>query len=127
MPYEFEVVHNKRLIIKRVWGVYNDTEANESTSEFSRIDVHDKYDELHDLTAVTSYDVSTKTISSRTKKSVAAEDSNFLGKRVAIVVPSKLVHGMSRMYEAYHEGSKEEICIFNERQHAEIWLEAHDT
>lgn len=122
MPYEFHIDHEKRLIHKKVWGLYNDVEAIESTLRFSQIDVHEEYDELHDLIGVTSYEVSSKTISERARDSVAAEKSEFDGKKVAIVVPSKLVHGMTRMYMGYHEGSKEEIRIFSELQLAQQWL-----
>jgi len=122
MPYEFHVDHDSRLIRKRVWGLYDDNQANESTAQFSLIKEHAEYDELHDLTGITSYEVSPETVANRARNSVAAEDEGTLRKKVAIVVPSALVHGMTRMYMAYHDGSKENIQIFSDLKLANSWL-----
>ena len=71
---------------------YDDQQAIDSMKEFGSFDVHERYDELHDLLGVTSYEVSPGTLSRLARESQQKEDENFAARRVAVVVPQDLVY-----------------------------------
>ena len=128
MPYSFEIDHRKKLIIRIVWDRYDDEQASLWVTDFSQIDVHESYDELHDLSGVTEYLVTPSKLSSQAFESANQETESFQSKRVAIVAPSDLVYGMSRIYSGYHGDSKEDIRSFRSKEAAMNWLfdEKHD-
>lgn len=122
MPYRFDVDSDAQVVTKTVWGSYDDEQALQSMKEFDQISGNHEFNELHDLTEVTSYDVSPATLKNLAYDSFNAEDQDFLPKRVAVVAPSDLVYGMTRIYDAYHEGSKEQIRVFRALEESIDWL-----
>lgn len=122
MPYSFEIDDERQLIRKRVWGVYDNDQARKASEAFAAIDVHEIYDELHDLLAVSSYEVTSQTLTDLAIESLAMEHADYKSKKVAVVVPHDLLYGMARIYQAFHEGSKEELKIFRTLEQAEHWL-----
>lgn len=79
-------------------------------------------DGLIDFRGVEWFDVSTRTI----REAVAEIARNMNGFhypwRTAIVAPTDLVYGLSRMYQILREGSMEEIGVFRNPGDARKWL-----
>lgn len=83
---------------------------------------HAGIDSLIDLRAVERFDVSSEAI--RQAVTTMGRELNGFGHhwRAAIVAPSDLVYGLSRMYQILREGSMEDVGVFRDDAAAREWL-----
>lgn len=78
--------------------------------------------ELVDLSGLEHTSVSAGTLR-RVAQLFADNDRTPEQSKVAVVAPRDLFFGLSRMYEAYREGSAVRIRIFRSGEEARAWLE----
>ncbi len=124
MPYQFDVDVEKRLIKRKVWGVYTDAECLKSAAEFRLIPRAIEFNELHDMVEIQTYAVSSQVLSQVAKDSSDRKQPSHPHKKVAFVVATSLMHGMIRVYMGNQGGTKEEIKIFTSLEEAYFWLSA---
>lgn len=79
--------------------------------------------EFVDLSGLEHTNVSAGTLR-RVAQVFADNDRHPQESRVAIVAPRDLFFGLSRMYEAYREGSAVRIRIFRTLEEARAWMES---
>lgn len=127
MNYSFAVHHELKLVYKRVWGIHTDEDAESAMEYWSALsDYSDIYNycELHDLSAVTDYRVSSNFIKSQASTVVSRRIARSSPpKKSVCVVPSKIAYGMGRMYSALIDRSEEEFTVFYKINDACEWLE----
>tara|TARA_R110002072_G_scaffold89232_2_gene199810 strand:+ start:2334 stop:2753 length:420 start_codon:yes stop_codon:yes gene_type:complete len=127
MPYIYAVRHDLKLVHKRVWGVYSDAEAQAADIEWRELLAVAPeilgYDELHDLTSVTEYQVSVEAV-----RKIASEYNRFRQQveatpsRTAYIVPSRIAFGTGRVYQALIEVSGVHFSVFEGLQEGLDWL-----
>lgn len=127
MSFEFQIFHDRRLAYKRVTGIYGDEDAQAAILEWRRLVAEEgvsEYDEFHDLTWVTQYEVSIDGIRAMALSSRRSRlERNEIPKRVAYVVPSDLGYGTGRIYSAMIDVAGEDFKVFRNLAEATFWLE----
>lgn len=122
MPYQFNVDHNRRLVIRKTWGVFTEPEFAAAWEEYSAIPEIKQYHELYDFLDVTSYEIASQTIASKGIADSAGQ-WDFPGKKIALVArQNTVVWGLLRMYLSYEDGATAEIRLFDGLAVAETWL-----
>ncbi|MEX0941164.1 MAG: hypothetical protein WD002_01305 [Pseudomonadales bacterium] len=122
MPYEFNIDHERRLVIRKTWGVFTETELASAREEYASIPEIKRYHELFDFLEVTAYEVRSRTITS-----LGLADSSlprdFSDKKIALVaLQNSVVWGLLRMYSSYENGATAEFRMFGNLIEAESWL-----
>jgi len=77
---------------------------------------------LIDFRAVERFDVSNNTIQQAVGTIGKELDRHGQHWKAAIVAPTNLVYGLSRMYQILREGSMEEVGVFRDDDDARVWL-----
>lgn len=126
MPYEIRYSENPNGVTTYFTGVLTDQEIIKSCED--RIASEEKIRDLHfikdDLLDVTEFRVSSETIQTCASFALKAAEINMRLVHVAIV-PTDLVYGMARMWQAYSDGTNWNQNIFKDRKEAEKWLAAN--
>jgi hypothetical protein len=119
MPFEIEIDVGRSLVVVVVTGVVSDDDLVQGT-EYLRghPDFRPHFDQLVVGTAVERLDVTREGVMKLT-----SGDPIFAGpSRRALVAPSQLGFGMSRMFELLRDGRAGEINVFRSEQEALQWL-----
>jgi hypothetical protein len=116
MPIEYRIDHTRRLVIARGVGAFSgDDVFRYQRDVWSQPDVAG-YDELVDMTDVTSIPpVPGGFRMKQLAKEAAARDDQAATAKFAIVAPSPLAFGLGRQYQAYRElesQSKKQVGVF---------------
>lgn len=127
MNYSFIVHDDLQLVYKRVWGIYTDEDAKAAMEDWTKLsdgkEIYN-YTELHDLSEVTDYQLSSRFIKSLACTVVGRRKGRSSPpKKTGCVVPSKVAYGMGRMYSALVDQSEEEFMVFYTMVEACEWLE----
>ncbi len=123
MPYCVKKLEVYPLIYKRAWGMYDDAQSIASIEELYQLPAYATSDELHDLTAVTDYQVTYRQLAALAEDTVEKDQANKNPfKRVAYVVASDVGFGSGRVYQAISEGSSEDFRVFRSLETAMEWL-----
>lgn len=127
MPWKFVPYEDLRLVYKKVWGAYGDSESADAHREWDAMcaggaDIGE-YNELQDLTEVTDYGVSVGLIRQLAERySEEWETGAHSPKRIAYVVPSANAFGTGRVYGALMETTGINFRVFNDLGEAGQWL-----
>lgn len=123
MPYKIIYSENPNGVTTFFTGILTDQEIIQSCED--RIASEDKVRDLYfikdDLLDVTEFRVSSETIQTCASFALKASEINKRLVHVAIV-PTDLVYGMARMWQAYSDGTNWNKNIFRNREEAEKWL-----
>ena len=126
MPYKINFSDNPNGMTTLFSGILTDEEIIQSCKD--RLAQEDKIRELFyikdDLLDVTEFRVSSETIKTCASFALKASELNKQLVHVAIV-PTDLVYGMARMWQAYSDGTNWNKNIFRSREEAEEWLKTN--
>jgi hypothetical protein len=118
LPTSYEIDSQRRLVTSRIWGDVTDTEIRQHNQTL-RTDPKfvATYQQLVDMTGVTSIGVSTSTINE------TSLDQFFEpGTRRAFIATDDAVFGMARMFALRAEGLGQTIQVFRDEGLAREWL-----
>lgn len=118
LPTSYEIDSQRRLVTSRIWGAVTDTEILQHNQTL-RTDPKfvATYQQLVDMTGVTSIGVSTSTINE------TSLDQFFEpGTRRAFIATDDAVFGMARMFALRAEGLGQTIQVFRDEGLAREWL-----
>jgi hypothetical protein len=126
MPFLYRIDTTIRVVVTAGHGMITDVDVFGYQREvWSRPDVGG-YDELIDMTRVTSIEVSS---SGRVRDLAALSadmDATVTGTRLAIVAPDDLAYGLGRMYQNYRELNpltRREVGVFRTMEEALAFLQ----
>lgn len=124
MPITYHIHSDLGLVVTRFTGRVGD---NEFLATYRRLMTDDAYelgtDELADLRAVESLDLSTgalRAVEELTRGRYAGSDTAF---RTAILAPQDQSYGVGRMYEVFAEEGPENVCVCRTPTEALVWLD----
>jgi hypothetical protein len=120
MPWNYSIDKERRLIISKAWDRLTFAEARAHEEELeSDPDFDPEFNQLIDLTGVTTFDVSTVEAKVLSTRLVFSPKS-----RRALVATNPQVFGMGRLLESYHIMGKarDETRVFYKREEAMAWL-----
>jgi hypothetical protein len=121
MPMNYELDTTRGLILTTASGILTDAEFRTCTVRLLQDEhIHANMRELCDFQAVTRFEVTSVTV----QWTADAERRHpFLsGRRLAIVVASDIVYGMSRMYQLLSEDHFPTLAVFRDLAEAKAWL-----
>jgi hypothetical protein len=125
MPIEYRVDHDERRVLAEGHGAVSSAELFQYQRDvWSRADVAG-YDELMDMTGVTSIAGDTPEGMRSLAELAARSDPAGSRARFAIVAPQESTFGLARMYETYRgleERSTKKVAVFRDRDEALKWL-----
>lgn len=122
MPVEFQLEIEKRRLRVRWIGPVSGHAMLEADIEFRekpQTGFEADFDQLIDMRAATIGDIPTETLQVLTSKPPAFARSS----RRALVVPSDLGYGLSRMWEQMRTDEAGDIRVFRDIDEAERWLD----
>ena len=129
MPANHQIDNNKQLIITTWEGDAHDNEFIEAIKTYQKdiqnIPDYINYNEVVDLSKVTSFKLTTDGIIN-IGKIASSTDRNETVKKLALIVNSRLAYGLCRMYETYRSFSKKSnkvIRVFKNKKDALEWIE----
>jgi hypothetical protein len=129
MPIEFQIDHQRRLVIARAHGILAGQDLFDyQKSVWSRPDVAG-YSELIDMSGVESIEAPTGQRIRQLASLSAAMDAETRSK-FAIVASDEFAFGLGRMYETYRgleEGSTKEVRVFRTMEQAMAFLADSDS
>ena len=118
----FEIARDQNIRVATFRGIIRDEDL---LGTYGAVLADPSYDpsfhDLVDLTAVTSFDVSSEGVR-QLADGFRATDALGLHTRLAIVAPNDALFGMSRMYGILRDDAPEEIQVFRNRTDATAWL-----
>jgi hypothetical protein len=125
MPIEYEIDHDRRLVLATARGILTEDDIFGYQREvWSRGDVAG-YDELIDMSDVEQI-VSPQTSRIMDLAGLSASmDTRDTVTKFAIVAPGDLAYGLGRMYETYrslNEKSTKQVGVFRSMQEALAWI-----
>ncbi len=114
MPGSYEIDPQRRLVTSRIWGAVTDSEILEHNRTLRTDPKFDPtYQQLVDMTAITSIGVSTSMINE------TSLDQFFEpGTRRAFIATDDAVFGMARMFALRAEGLGQTIQVFRDSRQA---------
>ena len=127
MPIDYEIDHDRRLVIARGRGTLTDEDVfSYQRSVWSRSDVAG-YDELIDMSGVERIELPPGDRVADLAKYAAAMDRDARASKLAIIAPKDLAFGLGRMYQA-HRGlehrSTKNVGVFRSQEEALAFLQA---
>ena len=129
MAYQFQINHETKFIYKKVWADYDDEQARRSHDEWQKFsaeeDIRD-YNEILDLSEVTSYTVSVAMIREVAQAYEYLFEGSGSAVRIGYVVPSALVFGSGRVFDAMISSTGVQFSIFKSLSDALDWLDLPD-
>ena len=121
MPISYEIDSDARLVRGRQYGVVVEDDLRSHVETlWSDPRFRADLDELHDLSEVMAFEVSSEYIRSLAKQ-VNCLFSKNASVRVAFVAPSDLLFGLTRMYGLLRADSQDEIRVFRKLADAKEW------
>ena len=118
MPTAFEIDVARRLVVCRCWGVLTSEDLVKHYRALGADPAFDPtFSQLGDLREVTAYDVDTRVLSSQALVATFAPSA-----RRALVAPSDVGFGLSRMYGSYAQSASQNLQVFRAMREAEQWL-----
>jgi hypothetical protein len=129
MPAEYNIDKSIKLIVTTWSGVASDSELIDALSKYhqeirSQADYH-TYNEILDLSRVSSFMLSTDGIKNLAQLAVNADVENVKTK-LAIIVSTPLAYGLGRMYVTYRSlvpGGGKEVRVYKMYRDALAWME----
>jgi hypothetical protein len=117
MPVDYVIDKERRLVTTTASGHLTFAEARDHQSRLlNNQDFDATFNQIIDVTAVTTFDLSTNDIITIARRSVFSKTS-----RRALVASDPVMFGMARMMEAYH-GELAQVQVFRDRESALQWL-----
>jgi hypothetical protein len=129
MPLSYEIDTTRRLVVATASGALTQADVVGYQKEvWSRPEVAG-FDEIVDMSSVTSLVVSTERVQLLAALS-ASMDAPSSRSRFAIVAPADHHFGIGRMYQTYRDAnpqSTKQIGVFRSRVEAHAWLGLEDS
>ena len=120
MPTSYRIDPSRGLVLSRAWGILS---SEEMQDHYHRLltdpGFRSSYRQLGDLRAVTEF-----TVGSWAMVETAAAPIFDAGTRRALVAPSDLGYGLSRMFAVYSERTEQDVRVFRDMAEAAAWLDA---
>jgi hypothetical protein len=130
MPIQFQIDHDRRLVLARGYGVLSYHEVFKYQREvWSSPDV-DGYNELMDMTDITKIDLPSRDNMQQLAELAAGMDNPFTPSKFAIVAPGDEAFGLARMYQTYRsmvDGGNKTVGVFRTRAEAFAFLGVPET
>jgi len=128
MPMAYDWDAGRRLLRTRIWGEAGDDDLGAHLRALvADVRIRGPLRELVDMSGAESVSFSAALLQ-QLATAARAHGDRFLGMRTAIVAPSDVLFGISRMYEMLADslGSPIEVAVFRDVDHAEDWLLRRD-
>ena len=118
MPMEYAIDKAARMIFTRAWGTLTDEELLGYQRRLRADPAHNPaYSELVDFSQVEQAPVSTDAIQALADNALWEP-----GVRLAIIAPTDLKFGLTRMYQAMSPDESQQIHVFRNKLEARAWL-----
>jgi hypothetical protein len=120
MPLRYVIDKERRLVHTTGWDRLSFAQTKSLQDQLlNDPDFDPTFNQLVDLTALTGLGMSTEETKWLASRKVFSPSS-----RRAFIATNPAVFGMSRLYEAQHDGSREHarVCVFSDREAALQWL-----
>ena len=118
MPIEYSIDKEAHMIFTRAWGTLTDEELLGHQRRLHADPAHNPaYSELIDFTQVERAPVSTEAIEALANNAIWEP-----GVKLAIIAPTDLKFGLTRMYQAMSPDGPQEIHVFRNKLEARAWL-----
>lgn len=126
MPYKVTYTEHPVGVTTAFYGVVTDDDIVQSCLERTASDdlIKDLTYILDDFVDVTEFKVTPKTVETAAEFAVKASQLNKKPAYLSIM-PTDLLYGMSRMWQAYTDETEWKRDIVRTREEAEKWLEAN--
>jgi len=116
MPMAYRIDHERRTVFSRGWGLLSDAQVIGHYIELVAEPAFDcGFDQLCDISRITTLDVSPLTLRSLAADTAFADDA-----RRAIVAPGDYEYGTCRMFQSYC--NSDSVQVFRRRAEAANWL-----
>ncbi len=123
MAIKYQIDPEMGVIYVNLAGKVCDDEFSAALDQALRDpDYHVGMSGLIDFRAVERFDVSTRVIREAVTTIAKTMNGFKYPWRTAIVAPTDMVYGLSRMYQILREGSMEEVGVFRDAGDAGKWL-----
>lgn len=119
MPFEYTIDSDQQLVVSRATGTVTDAEVITHRNRLMKDSSFDPscYNQLIDMTHVEQLDLSATTIQNLIRNNPWGH-----GTHRALVAPTTVLYGISRMIQNYLEGNADTIEIFDSVETALQWL-----
>jgi len=118
MPIPYEIDRERRLVVTRPHGVIRDEDMLAHQEALaSDPDFEPTFDQLIEPDGVTRFEVSTETY-----LRLASNSPFRTGSRRAIVAPTEMGFGLSRLFEIRTESTGSLVRVFRTSEEARKWL-----
>ena len=120
MPMHYQIDRERRFVLSRGVGTLTDEDVLGHQRELRAEEgFQSDMNQLIDLSQTERFDLGASTL-----RQIVAMNPFGKGSRRALVSPGDLAFGMSRMFEAFSDGSEQEIRVFRDMAEARSWLGA---
>lgn len=118
MPISYQIDRKRRLVISRPHGVVRDADMiSHQEALAADPDFDPTFDQLIEPDGVTAFEASTATY-----RRLASSSPFRAGSRRAVVAPTEMGYGLSRMFEMRTESTGSLVCVFRTAEEARRWL-----
>ena len=125
MPISYRIVHEKKLVVARGYGVFTPGDVYDYQHEVWSEPGVIGYDELVDMTHVSEVSLPSAHKIQELASIAARMDEASTPSRFAIVAPGDLAYGLGRMFQVYREAdarSSKEVGVFRSLDQALVFL-----
>ncbi len=125
MPIQHRIDHERRIVFATGHGEMTDEDLFRYQREVWSDPALAGYDEVVDMSDVTSIPVASGRRAPELAEFAARMDAPGTSARLAIVAPSDFVYGMARMYATYRgmqSGGTKQVEVFRSMAEAMAWL-----
>ena len=124
MSLRIEIDRTRHLRLVTLSGVVDDDELLETFSRYWKSPDYDgSLNEFCDVSGLERIVTTTSGLRKLAKLNLELRRDAELGVKSAVFAPGDLPFGLSRMFQAFVEGSKNSFEVFRDREKAFEWLE----
>ena len=122
MPVHYRIDRERHFVLTRGVGTLTDEDVLGHQRELrAEAGFESDMNQLIDLSQTERFELAAGTL-----RQIVAMNPFGKGSRRALVSPSDLAFGMSRMFEAFSDGSEQEVRVFRDMAEAREWLGADE-
>ena len=127
MPIRIEIDETRRLRVITLSGIIGDDELIETFSRYWKSAEYDaSLNEFCDVSSLERIVTTTGGLRELAKMSLELHRDAAFAVKSAVFAPGDLPFGLSRMFQAFVEGSNSSFEVFRDREKAFEWLEQSD-
>ena len=130
MPIEYQIVHERRLVMAQGRGTFTCQDVFSYQRDVWSLPEVAGYDELMDMTQVEDIDLPPTERVRELARLSAEMDARSTTSRFAIVAPSELAFGLGRLYEIFRsrdDRSTKNVGVFRSLDEALAFLDVSGT